>query len=77
MISTLPLPGEYAVAPAAGTLVKWYAVVSNYGHIDAVRAVVLSVGPKGRVRIETRYNDGKPERRVNVKLGNLRPAGTS
>ena len=35
-----------------GDFVIWRAVVSNYGHISRIPAVVLSVGPK-RVRIQT------------------------
>ena len=57
----------------AGDAVIWRAVVSNYGHIYRIPAVVLSQSAK-RVRIETRYNDGRPERRVSVKPKNLAPA---
>lgn len=53
-----------------GDRVVWTATVSNYGHQQRIPAVVLSVGK--RVRIETRYDDGRPERRVNVKPENLR-----
>lgn len=49
----------------------WRATVSNYGHQRDVPVVVLSIGPQ-RVRVETRYGDGKPERRVLVKPENLR-----
>ena len=54
----------------------WKKVVSNYGHIDGVPVVVLSVGPR-RVYVETQYCDGKPERRVRVKPENLFPARPS
>lgn len=53
-----------------GMSLEWRAVVSNWGHVSGVPVSVVSVGPK-RVRVETRYNDGKPERRVNVKAENL------
>ena len=73
----MTMRGVVALPPTTdfrpGMIVHWHAVVSNYGHIQAVRAVVLSVSAK-RVRIETRYDDGKPERRVNVKAENLQVA---
>lgn len=58
---------------APGDLVVWRRTVSNYGHQRDVPAVVESVGPK-RVRVRTRFADGKPEIRRTVKPENLRRA---
>ena len=58
---------------AVGQVVIWRALVSNYGHVQEIPAVVVSVGPK-RVRIETRWRDGVKERQINVKPENLVPA---
>lgn len=51
-----------------GDVVCFRATVSNYGHIQHVPVVVLSVGPK-RVRVQTL--DLKRNRDINVKPENL------
>jgi hypothetical protein len=55
-----------------GDRMIWLAVVSNYGHLYRIPVRVLSVGAR-RVRVETEYQDGRPERRINVGAWNLRP----